>query len=324
MRPFRQPAGKNQKPVHQQEDSYKEPYLNDVVFFGHLASPENDLKHYKDRDGRNSPKQRPAQKTGVLFMRDFRQGINKAFQFLIRPRLGHQRHEHGNHYTSDAGPQRLVHILSESLSIRRQGEYAHPTMIQFHQRKHGDRRERSRQQAPEPGGAAYALPKHSEQYGTEQRRDEESEQRLHVIHDASKAHRQIGGSDADKQADQRTPAPHGNVMLIRGGLAQKRTIDVVRPYCGKSAHVARHSRHESCNQRGNAEPQQARPTVAGEHEREHLVVTVLPGLQAARRNQVHRQYREPEQSRENHNQRYSHLEKGADDRRHFGRVNVLR
>src|SRR5713101_5910440 len=151
MRPFRQSAGKNQKPVHQKKHPYKEPNLNDVMFFAHVVSPENDLKNQQGREGYDSPRERPLQKTRVLHVR-------------------------------------------ESLGLRRQSEYAHPAMIQFHQRKHSDGRKRSREQPQEPGGTTYALPKHSEQYGTEQRRDEESEQRLHVIHDAGKAHRQIGCS----------------------------------------------------------------------------------------------------------------------------------
>src|SRR6266849_6621191 len=324
MRPFRQSAGKNQKPVDQKKHPYKEPNLNDVMFFAHVVSPENDLKNQQGREGYDSPKDRPLQKIRVLLVRDFRQGINKTPQFLIRPRLGYQRHEHGDHHTGDAGPQRLVHVLRETLGLRRQSEYAHPTMIQFHQRKHSDGRKRSREQPQEPGGTTYALPKHSEQYGAEQRRDEESEQGFHVIHDAGKAHRQIGGADTDGHTDQSAPASHGNVMLIGSDFAQKGTVDVVRPYGGKGAHIARHARHESGDQSSDAKPQQAGPAVAGEHEREHLVITVLPGLQAARRNQVHRQYGKPEQPRENHNQGYSHLEKGTDDRRHFGRADVLR
>src|SRR5712671_2342856 len=224
MRPFRQSAGQNQKAVYQQENADKEPNLNDVMFFAHGFSPENDLKNPQDYEGCNSPKERPVQKTRVLFLRDFRQRINKSLQFRIGPRLGHQRHEHGYHHTGDAGPQRLVHVLRESLSPWRQSEYANPAMIQFHQRENSDGRKRSRQQPQEPGGTAYALPKHSEQYRAEQRRDEEAEQRLHVIHNAGKTHRQISGSDAHKQADQRAPAAHGNVMRIGRGLAQEGTV----------------------------------------------------------------------------------------------------
>src|SRR6266481_1697105 len=175
MRPLGQPAGKNQKPVHQQEYPYKEPNRNDVMFFAHGFSPENDLKNYKDREGCHPPKERPVQEARVLFLRDFRQRINKALQLFIGPRLGYQRHEHGDHYTSDAGPQRLVHVLREPLRMRRQCKNTHPAMIQFHQRKHSDGRKRSRQQAHETSGAAYPLPKHPEQYRAEQRRDEESE-----------------------------------------------------------------------------------------------------------------------------------------------------
>src|SRR5437899_318605 len=90
MRPFRQPAGKNQKPVHQQEYSHKEPNRNDVMFFAHVASPENNLKDQQDRQGGNSPKKRPVQETRVLFPRDFSQAVYEPFQLFIRPGLGYQ------------------------------------------------------------------------------------------------------------------------------------------------------------------------------------------------------------------------------------------
>src|SRR5260370_5607006 len=114
MRPLGQPAGKNQKTVHQQKYAYKEPHRNDLMFFAHLASPENDLKNQQNRERCNSPEKRPVQKTSMLFVRDLRQRINNALQFFVGPRLGHHRQHHSDQHTSDAGPQRLVHGLCES------------------------------------------------------------------------------------------------------------------------------------------------------------------------------------------------------------------
>ena len=92
IRPFRQPAGKNQESIHQQEYSHKEPNRNDVMFFAHLASPENNLKDQQDRQGGNSPKKRPVQETRVLFPRHFRQAVDKSFQLFVGLGLRHQGH----------------------------------------------------------------------------------------------------------------------------------------------------------------------------------------------------------------------------------------
>src|SRR2546421_2688460 len=88
------------------------------MFFGHLASPENDLKHYKDREGCNSPKHRPVQKTGVLFTRDFCQGINKAFQ---KSRVKSRSEEHTSELQSRS--DLVCRLLLEKKKKQRDGGY---------------------------------------------------------------------------------------------------------------------------------------------------------------------------------------------------------
>jgi len=47
MRPFRQSTNENQNSVDQEKQAHKEPNRDDVVFFVHQLSPENDLQNDK-------------------------------------------------------------------------------------------------------------------------------------------------------------------------------------------------------------------------------------------------------------------------------------
>ena len=131
------------------------------------------------------------------------------------------------------------------------------------------------QEPPEPPGGRHPLPHHSQQNGTEQRCDEEAEQRLNVIHDAAESHDEVSGADGDDDAQNRTPASHADVVFVRSGLADERAVNVIGPHRGESAHVARHSRHEPGDERGDAESQQPRATIARQHQRQDFVVAVL-------------------------------------------------
>ena len=111
-----------------------------------------------------------------------------------------------------------------------------------------------------------------------------------------------------------------------GALAiDKRPVDVVGPDGGECAHVARHSRHEACDQRCNSKPEQPGATVAGQHKRENVVITMAPSYSGHRlRNQLHRQHGQADQSRKDHDERNRHLECGADDGRYFRAAKILR
>ena len=78
-------------------------------------------------------------------------------------------------------------------------------------------------------------------------------------------------------AENGAPAPHADVMVVGSGLADERAVKVVSPHRGKGAHVSRHARHEPGNEGGNPESQQAGATIARQHQRQDLVVTVLAG-----------------------------------------------
>ena len=76
----------------------------------------------------------------------------------------------------------------------------------------------SKPQKPPAGGGA--LPQHAQEDGAEQRRDEEAEQRLDVIHDAGELHHQVGRADADQHADDGAPAAHADVVRVGGVFAE--------------------------------------------------------------------------------------------------------
>ncbi len=137
--------------------------------------------------------------------------------------------------------------------------------------------EGSGQQAPESAGFGGALPEHAEDDGAEERRDEEAEERLHVVHDAGGMLHEIGGADGDEHADEGAPAAHGDVMLVGGFLVEEGAVDVVGPDGGEGADVAGHSGHEAGDEGGDAEAEESGAAVADEHERQDFVVAVLTG-----------------------------------------------
>jgi hypothetical protein len=91
---------------------------------------------------------------------------------------------------------------------------------------HPDGRRRSAQQAPEAARLASALPKHSEDDSSEQRRDEDAEKLLHIVHDACCTHHQIRGADRDGHANDRRPAPHRDIVRIRRLLVDVGAVEM--------------------------------------------------------------------------------------------------
>src|SRR5215469_15327998 len=47
--PFRKSTHKNHDSVHQEQHTHEKPDGNDVMFFAHVLSPENDLQNYENR-----------------------------------------------------------------------------------------------------------------------------------------------------------------------------------------------------------------------------------------------------------------------------------
>src|SRR5215470_4999802 len=104
-------------------------------------------------------------------------------------------------------------------------------------------------------------------------------------------HNYVSGCNADEQSDQRAPASHGHIVLIGSSLVNVRTIDIVRPHGSKGAHIARHSCYEPRDESGDSKTKKSGPTVASQHQRQNLVITVLVRWKIGLiRNQVHWQY----------------------------------
>ena len=117
------------------------------------------------------------------------------------------------------------------------------------------------------------------------------------------AHGEIRRADADDQADDGAPAAHRYVMRVGRGLAHEGAIEIVGPDGGEGADVAGHPGHESGDQRGDAEAEQAGSHIARHHQREHIVIGMLAGDGGALRDQMIRQHGEAEQAGEDHDQR---------------------
>ncbi len=95
-----------------------------------------------------------------------------------------------------------------SLGIRRNRHKTQRRWISFDPSPQPDRSERAHQQSPESACLCGALPEHAHQHHAEQRRNEEAEKRLHVVHDAGGAHHQVRGADGDDDAENRGPSSH--------------------------------------------------------------------------------------------------------------------
>ncbi len=71
-------------------------------------------------------------------------------------------------------------------------------------------------------------------------------------------HHQVRCANGDHHADNGRRAAHQHIVLVAGILVDQRLVDVVGPHGGEGAHVAGHAAHESGDQRGDAEAEQAR------------------------------------------------------------------
>src|SRR5213075_899736 len=100
-------------------------------------------------------------------------------------------------------------------------------MIYPHPRPKSDRRERSSQKSPEAALRCSTLPHHPQQDCAKQRSDEETEQRLHIVHDAGKLHDEIRSADTDQNTNNGAPSPDSYVVIIGRILLEKRSINVI-------------------------------------------------------------------------------------------------
>src|ERR1041385_476357 len=78
---FRQSAGKNEHPVNKEQNSHKKPDWDDVMLFGHFASPENDLQNHQHDQRNRSPECGATEEAAMLFPRQRRQAVHQSNQF---------------------------------------------------------------------------------------------------------------------------------------------------------------------------------------------------------------------------------------------------
>lgn len=171
---------------------------------------------------------------------------------------------------------------------------------------------------PQNPGSRGTLPQHAKNHGAEQRSDEEAKQGLDVIHDALEIHHEIRSADGNGHANYGGPTAHADIVLIGRVFFDERAIDVVGPDRRKGADVACHAGHESRNERGDAEAKQSWSAITGEHQGEDFVVAMATGGYCLRfADEFNRQQREGEKTGQDDDERYHHLETGADDGSHF-------
>ncbi len=221
-----------------------------------------------------------AQKIGPLpqrdigFVRNRCHAINQSHQFRVGLGLGHQADHHGHDDANNPRPERAVHVLGHVVRIRRKRDVAQRRRIDLHPGPHSDRRHCPGQQTPESALRRRPLPQHAQHHRSEQRRDKEAEQSLHIVHDAEERHHQVRRAHRDQHTDDGGPASHLDVVFVAGVFVDQRAVDVVGPDRGERADVARHARHESSDQRRDAQSQKSRARVARQHQRQHFVVAV--------------------------------------------------
>ena len=119
-------------------------------------------------------------------------------------------------------------------------------------------------------------------------------------------------------------AANKHIVLVLGILDNVRLVDVVGEDGGEGAHVAGHAAHESGDERGDAEAEQARAQVAHHHQRKHFVIAVQARARVRGNHvfahQMHQaaigvgQNHQAQQAGKNHDEGHGHLEERADHR----------
>lgn len=112
-------------------------------------------------------------------------------------------------------------------------------------------------------------------------------------------------------------------MLVGRVFLDQRAIDVIGPNRGEGADIARHAGHKPGNQRGDAQAEEARATIADEHKRQDGVVALAARSSDAGAAESGKKG-QSSQAGQDHEEGNEHLESGADDRSHFRGAKILR
>ena len=92
----------------------------------------------------------------------------------------------------EEGPERAKDILGHRLGIGRKRHIGQRGGIELDPHEQAGGKDDADEQAEKAGQSGGALPEHAEENDGQQRRNEDAEQRLHVVHDAVGVHHQVG------------------------------------------------------------------------------------------------------------------------------------
>src|SRR5229473_2407738 len=293
--------------------------------FGSVPSlPEENVYGYKEDRDYAGPKR------GTMIDGDCRlvwnggHAVDEAAEFGIAFGFGDVTDDDGDHDANDPGPQGAVHVLGHVARVGGKCNVAQRRGIDLDPRPHADGRNGSGNKSPETAGAGGAFPEHAENDGAVKRRDEETEKRLNVIHDAREGHHEISSAHADQNTKNGAPAAHGNVMRVGLILFDECAIDVVGPNGSEGADVPGHAGHEAGDEGGDPKAEETRTAVTRKHERQYFVVAVATARDGGGfPGQLHGQDSQSEKSRQNDDERNEHLEGCADDGSHLRGTKIL-
>ena len=212
-----------------------------------------------------------------LFLRERGEPPDEPPQALGRLGRRDQAHGHGDGDRRQPSPDHPVKVLGHGRGPGRESDEPDRGRIEPDPGPQGNSGHGPGQEAPEAAGRRGPLPEHPEQDRSEERDDEEAEQGLDVIHDAGELHHRVSGPDADEDSQDRAPSSHPDVMGVLSPRLDIWTIEVIGPDRGERADISGHAGHEARDEGRDAQAQETGPGVAGQHQRQDLVIAVGPG-----------------------------------------------
>ena len=171
----------------------------------------------------------------------------------------HQAHRDRDDRVGDEGDDRAVEVLRLGGLDRHPGVPDVPAAdVEAGEGEVADHRaEGAGDQPPEAAPRGGALPEHPDEERREQRRVEDREQQLDVVHDVRVAGGDERREDADQHPGHRGEAPDPQVVRVGPVPPEVRPPDVVGEDRVEGAHVRGHAGHERGQQAGQRDPEHA-------------------------------------------------------------------
>ncbi|MCO5546639.1 hypothetical protein L7F22_000072 [Adiantum nelumboides] len=235
------------------------------------------------------------------------QAPGQADQLGVRLRGGHHRDPRGHADTDDERRDRA----EEAAGLVGQREH-----LGAHQDVDDHRRGRAGQQADPGRRPGHPLPEQTEDEDREQRRVEEAEQRLDVVHQVRRPGRDERGADREHAADDRDQPADAEVVAVGAARAHPVLPDVVGEHRVERADVRRHAGHERGQQTGDRDAEDAVREQLLHQQRQRVVVgDAVDGVAAARLHRGDLRDQDPgDHARDHDDEHDQRLRERADDR----------